>query len=219
MERIVGIAASPRHGNTELLVKEALSAAQEVSPELLIEFVTFAGKRIEPCTDCGACVRKKTYCWKKDDWWELTKPLLDPPPSGVIIGTPVYFYSAPSLLRAYFERETCLFKQLWHEDFPYPPPDWTRTAAGVVAIGFHRHGGVEHALSSVHHVLLTNGFVCVGGDYIGGGAWQLEEDSPEAVLKDKIGLAAARKVGMRVGTTALLLAGHRATTTTSKQER
>jgi hypothetical protein len=64
-------------------------------------------------------------------------------------------------------------------------------------------------MSSIHHVLLTNGFVCVGGDYIGGGAWQLEEDSRDAVLKDRIGIAAARLVGKRVGTTALLLQGGR----------
>ena len=205
--RIVGISASPRHGNTEILVKEALSAAQGVSPDVTVELVTFSGKRIEPCTDCGVCVRKKSYCWKKDDWWELIRPLIDPVPAGVIIGTPVYYFSTPSLLRAYFERCTCLMKQLWHSDFPYAPPDWKRTAAGTVAVGFHRHGGVEHALSSVHHVLLTNGFICVGGDYIGGAAWQLEEDSVDAVLKDKIGMAAARLVGERVGSTALLLQG------------
>ena len=207
MTRIVGIAASPRHGNTEILVKEALSSAQELSADITVELVTFAGKRIEPCTDCGVCVRQKTYCWKQDDWWELVKPLVEPTPAGVIIGTPVYFFNTPSLLRAYFERCTCLLKQLWNADFPFPPPDWTRTAAGTVAVGFHRHGGVEHAMSSVHHVLLTNGFVCVGGDYIGGGAWQLEEDSRDAVLKDRIGIAAARLVGKRVGTTALLLQG------------
>jgi multimeric flavodoxin WrbA len=205
--RVVGVSASPRHGNTEILVKEALTAAQGVSPDITVELVTFSGKRIEPCTDCGVCVRKKSYCWKKDDWWELIRPLIDPVPAGVIIGTPVYYFSTPSLLRAYFERCTCLMKQLWHSDFPYAPPDWTRTAAGTVAVGFHRHGGVEHALSSVHHVLLTNGFVCVGGDYIGGAAWQLEEDSVDAVLKDEIGMAAAKLVGERVGSTALLLQG------------
>ena len=55
------------------------------------------------------------------------------------------------------------------------------------------------------HWFLTNGFVCVGGDYIGGGAWQLELDSREAVLKDSIGMEAARRVGQRVAYTAKLL--------------
>jgi len=150
-------------------------------------------------------VRKKSYCWKKDDWRELISALIEPPPDGVIIGSPVYFFSLPSILRAFFERCTCLFKQLWDKEFPFPPPDWTKTAAGAIAIGFHRHGGVEHALSSILHWFLINGFVCVGGDYIGGGAWQLEIDSREAVLEDSIGMEAARRVGQRVAYTAKLL--------------
>jgi len=203
--KVLGIAASPRHGNTEILVREALKAAQELPFEVEVEFLSFAGKKIEPCTDCGYCVRKKSYCWKKDDWWELISALIEPPPDGVIIGSPVYFFGLPSILRAFFERCTCLFKQLWDKEFPFPPPDWTKTAAGAIAIGFHRHGGVEHALSSILHWFLINGFVCVGGDYIGGGAWQLEIDSREAVLEDSIGMEAARRVGQRVAYTAKLL--------------
>jgi len=203
--KVLGIAASPRHGNTEILVREALKAAQELPFEVEVEFLSFAGKKIEPCTDCGYCVRKKSYCWKKDDWRELISALIEPPPDGVIIGSPVYFFSLPSILRAFFERCTCLFKQLWDKEFPFPPPDWTKTAAGAIAIGFHRHGGVEHALSSILHWFLINGFVCVGGDYIGGGAWQLEIDSREAVLEDSIGMEAARRVGQRVAYTAKLL--------------
>ena len=205
MIKVLGIAASPRHGNTEILVREALKAAQELPFEVEVEFLSFAGKKIEPCTDCGYCVRKKSYCWKKDDWWELISALIEPPPDGVIIGSPVYFFGLPSILRAFFERCTCLFKQLWDKEFPFPPPDWTKTAAGAIAIGFHRHGGVEHALSSILHWFLINGFVCVGGDYIGGGAWQLEIDSREAVLEDSIGIEAARRVGQRVAYTAKLL--------------
>ena len=205
MVRVLGIAASPRHGNTEILVKEALQAAQQLPFEVEIEFLSFAGKRIEPCTDCSYCVQQKSYCWKEDDWRELVDALIDPPPDGVIIGSPVYFFSVPSILRAFFERCTCLFTQLWDKEFPLPPPDWTKTAAGAVAIGFHRHGGVEHALSNILNWFLINGFVCVGGDYIGGAAWQMEEDTQEAVYKDSIGLEAARRVGQRVAYTAKLL--------------
>lgn len=205
MVRILGISASPRRANTEILVKESLDAAAGMPFDVETEFVSFVGKKIEPCTDCAACVRNKDYCWKKDDWLELVSPLLDTPPDGLIIGAPVYFYSVNSMLRAFFERCTCLFKQLWHEDFPHTPPDWTKTAAGALAVGFHRHGGVENALTNILQVMLSNGFVCVGGDYIGGAAWQMEIDSREAVKEDEIGLTAARQVGKRVAYTAHLL--------------
>ncbi len=211
MVRLLGISASPRHANTEILVKESLDAAAGMPFDVETEFISFVGKTIEPCTDCAACVRNKAYCWKQDDWLELVNPLVESPPDGLILGAPVYFYSVNSMLRAYFERCTCLFKQLWHEDFPHPPPDWTKTAAGALAIGFHRHGGVEHALTNILQVMLSNGFVCVGGDYIGGGAWQMEVDSRDAVKEDQTGLAAARRVGERVAYTAHLLAEGRKT--------
>ena len=205
MVRIVGIAASPRHGNTEILVKEALHAAQELPFEVETEFISFVGKNIKGCIDCGVCVKQGSYCWQKDDWLNLIHSLIEPVPDGVIIGSPVYFFNVPSLLRAFFERCTCLFQQLWHEEFPFSPPDWTKTAAGAIAVGFHRHGGVEHALETILEWFLVNGFVCVGGDYIGGGAWQLEEASKEAVHNDSIGMQAAKVVGQRVAYTAKLL--------------
>lgn len=203
--KIIGISSSPRHGNTEILVKEALKAAVSLGFKVNTEFISFAGKRIEPCTDCKACIKMKDYCPKDDDWLELVRPLIENVPDGVIIGSPVYFFNCNSMLRAFFERCTCLMKQLWDEDFPHPPPDWTKTAAGAIAVGFDRHGGVEHALSSILHWFLTTGFVCVGGDYIGGAGWQQHEDSEAAVLKDPIGLDAAHKVGKRVAFTAKML--------------
>ena len=64
---------------------------------------------------------------------------------------------------------------------------------------------MEHALSNILNWFLSSGFVCVEGDYIRGAAWQLEEDTQEAVYKDSIGLEAARRVGQRVAYTAKLL--------------
>jgi len=205
MIRIVGISASPRHANTEILVKEALKAVKELAFEVQTEFFSFVGKRIEPCTDCKGCVKKKSYCIKKDDWLNLVKPLIDPVPDGLIVGAPVYFFSTPSQLRAYFERCTSLVKAKWEKDFPYEPPNWTNTAGGAIAVGYDRHGGQENTMTNIHHWFLINGFVVVGGDYIGGGAWQQFEDARDSVKKDEVGREAARRVGIRVGLTAKML--------------
>lgn len=211
MIRIVGLAASPRHANTEILVKEALAAAGSLGFAVDTQLVSLAGKKVKPCTDCKACTRNKSYCVKKDDWLDMVKPIIDPVPDGLVIGAPVYFFSTPSVLRAYFERCTSLLKAKWEEDFPLPPPDWSKTAGGAIAIGYDRHGGQENTMTNIIHWLLLNGFVTVGGDYIGGGAWQHFIDAKDSVLKDDIGLEAARTVGRWVAETARLLCeGYRA---------
>lgn len=217
--RLVGISSSPRRGNTEILVKEALAAAAE-KYRVRIEYISFKGKEIKGCYDCKACVRRRTgslltQCVLEDDWRELVTPLVDPVPHGVIIGSPVYFYDVNAQLRAFMERCTALFKQYWYQGFPYPPPDWSRTAAGALAIGFHRHGGQEHALGTILNWFLANGFVVVGSHlvdrgpmgYIGGAAWQgvREKGTRTAVLDDEWGLAAAKAVGEKVARTAMLL--------------
>jgi len=218
--RIVGISSSPRHANTELLVKHALKAAEE-KYGATTELISFKGKKVNGCLDCKACLRRRTgslvdQCTQKDDWKELIRPLVDPVPNGVIIGSPVYFFDCNAALRAFMERCTSLFKAAWNEDYPYKVPDFTRTAAGALAIGFHRHGGEETAIGTILNWLLISGFVAVGScdevegpiGYNGGSAWQHADGigGNDAVLRDEWGLRAARIVGERVGKTALLLA-------------
>ncbi|MHB1032979.1 MAG: flavodoxin family protein [Pirellulaceae bacterium] len=218
--RIVGISSSPRHANTELLVKHALAAAEE-KYGASTEFISFKGKKVLPCLDCKACVRRRTgslltQCILEDDWSELARSLVDPVPNGVIIGSPVYFFDANAALRAFMERFTSIFKPFWNEEVPYTPPDFTRTAAGAVAIGFHRHGGQETTISTIANWLLISGFLVVGScdeaegpvGYNGGSAWQEAGGvgGTEAVLNDEWGLRSARIVGERVAKTALLLA-------------
>ncbi len=209
--RLVGISSSPRHANTEHLVQEALSAAQQSPVPVDVDYISFSGKRIEPCTDCQVCASRKRTCIKQDDWEDLVSALLDPVPNGVLIASPVYFFDVNAQLRAFFERCTSLLKGWWIPDFPFPPPDFTRTAAAAISIGFHRHGGAEHAMSTILNWFLTMGFACTGSDYIGGGAWQLEQNTLDAVKADELGLRNARVTGRNVAYLAYLLSSHRET--------
>ena len=199
--RVVGISSSPRNGNTEYMVKIALEAAAKTDESVSTQFVSFARRKIEPCTDCKACVKGRRYCVKRDDWLELVQPLLAPEPQGVIIGSPVYFFSTNSTLRAFFERCTSLRKQKWDPSFPYAPPDWSATAGGALAVGFDRNGGVEASVTSIIHWFLTVGMTCVGGSYIGAAGWQGLQDTLDAVASDETGVAAAAELGRRVATT------------------
>jgi len=218
--RIVGISSSPRHANTELLVQAALEAA-EARYGAVTELVSFKGKRISGCLDCKACERRREenpaeQCVMDDDWQELISPVVEPVPDGLIIGSPVYFANVNAQLRAFMERCTSLFKPFWHSEMPHNPPDWSRTAAGAVSVGFHRHGGQEVAVNTILQWLLICGFVVVGSSdlkhgpvgYLGGEAWQdaAGVSSRDSVLKDDWGLLSAQIVGERVAETALLLA-------------
>ncbi len=218
--RIVGISSSPRHANTEILVKEALAAAS-AKYGVRTELVSFKGKQINGCLDCRACIRRRMptiqeQCVQKDDWRELVTHLLDPVPNGIIIGSPVYFFNVNAQLRAFMERCTSLAKPYWNPEIPHRAPDWSRTAAGAIAIGYHRNGGEEHAISSILQWCLVNGMVVVGSHdpvdgplgYIGGAAWQdvVGKKAVDAVCEDEWGLRCARVVGEKVAHTAILLA-------------
>jgi len=207
--RIVGISSSPRKANTELLLQEALRAASESPFPVEIEFVSFVGKRIEPCTDCQVCATQKRRCIKQDDWDDLVSHIVDPTPNGLLIGSPVYFFDVNAQLRAFFERCTSLLKGLWIPDYPFAPPDFSRTAAAAISVGFHRNGGVEHAMATIINWCLTVGCVCTGSDYIGGSAWQLETDARDAVRSDELGMRNARVTGRNVAYLAYLLSPER----------
>jgi len=204
MIRIVGLSGSPRHGNTEVLVQEALAAASEAPVEVSTHYVSLAGRKIEPCVDCQVCASQARPCIKQDDWAATINEILDPIPDGLIAGSPVYFCGETSLLRALFERCTSLLKGIWIEGFPTAPPDLSRTAAAAIAVGYHRHGGVEHTLDSLLHWLMIMGCACTGVDYIGGGAWQ-RVDGLDTVRNDPIGMRNARAAGRRVAYLANLL--------------
>ena len=208
--RIVGISASyRREGNNELFIKTALEACK-ISSEVETKMVSLAGKTIKPCTNCRGCV-KLGKCVIKDDWEECFSVLTDPVPDGVIFSAPVYFYNLNSLSRAFMERATSLKKALFFTNVKQltVPPDWSRTAAGAMAIGYDRNGGQEHAMSSIIDWFLVNSFVAVGCGhigYIGAPGWLMDEYQLDSIAKDeKVGIYSARELGRRVATTAYLL--------------
>jgi len=219
--RIVGICSSPRHGNTEIMLKEALRAAEEAYPEITTEFVSLRAKEIKSCYDCKACERRKAdslveQCVLKDDWAEVVRPMIDPVPNGIIMASPVYFSDVNSHMRAFMERCTSLVKPYWFKEIPFPAPDFSRTAAGGIAVGFHRHGGQESAILTILRFCAILGMVVVGSTdpdhgpigYYGGAGWEdvTGAATREAVKEDAWGLFSARVVGRKVARTAIMLA-------------
>ncbi len=98
--KILGIVCSPRKdGNTEAMVKEALTAAQKAGAETDIFLVS--EKTISPCDACDACL-KSGVCKIKDDMQELYRKMLWA--DGIIIGTPVYFINVTAQAKAIMDR-------------------------------------------------------------------------------------------------------------------
>lgn len=73
--RVLGLAFSPRHGNTELLVKEALKSARELKIDT--DFFSIAGKEINACDACYKCftlANSKKSCPSFTDAFEEMLP-------------------------------------------------------------------------------------------------------------------------------------------------
>jgi len=103
--KVVGIVCSPRKGgNTEILVREALDAIQELGGET--ELITVSGKTINPCDGCGTCV-KEGVCRINDDMQEIYQQLLQS--DGIILGTPVYFVNVSAQAKAVMDRTYVLY--------------------------------------------------------------------------------------------------------------
>jgi multimeric flavodoxin WrbA len=190
------------------MVKAALEGAKGIDADVETEFVSLAGKNIQGCNNCRACI-KKGYCVIKDDWEECFRPLRDPVPNGVLIGAPVYFFSLNSQARAFLERTTSLLKGQFFPEAKQFPPDWSRTAGAGLAVGYDRNGGQEHAISSIGHWFLINNFVLLGGThvgYIGAPGWNMGESGKDSILADtEVGMKASRIVGEKVARTGLML--------------
>ena len=201
---MLGIAASPRKGNTEILVREALSAAKSIG-DVDVEFISLHGKKINPCIDCRLCERNKSLCVQKDDMQKIYPKIIEA--DGIIIGSPVYFHTISAQLKALMDRTTCLFKSEYDPSFPIKL-DFTKKVGGAIAVGYSRHGGTEHAIQTIINYFLSIHMVVVSGYtpyvYIGGAAWQVV-DELDAVKRDEISIKAAREVGKRVAETAKLL--------------
>lgn len=219
--RIVGISSSPRHANTEILLKEALRAAKEAFSDISIEFYSMKAKEIKHCYDCKACERRcgpslVEQCVLKDDWAEVVRPFFDPVPNGIIMASPVYFTDVNAQMRAFMERCTSLLKPYWFPDIPFSAPDFSRTAAGALSVGFHRHGGQESTILSMMRFCTVLGMAVVGSvdsnhgpiGYYGGAGWEDVTGNPgrEAVRQDDWGLFSARVLGRKVARTAIMLA-------------
>jgi multimeric flavodoxin WrbA len=162
--KVICISASPRKGFTDFYVRDALSRIKE-EYKIETQFISLAGLTIHSCDGCTACSRGelKRLCKYNDDWYDVAMQIVYPPPSGIIIGSPVYIFNINSLLLSFLERFTVFHQMIYHPDiYSRKPPDWSKTAAAAIAVGGSRNGGQEFAIDTILHWFLIHGFTVVG---------------------------------------------------------
>ncbi|MEM2103739.1 MAG: flavodoxin family protein [Candidatus Bathyarchaeia archaeon] len=100
MVKLLGIVGSPRKGgNTEILVKEALKAAEREGAE--VELMHLVDFDIKPCDGCRFCVETRS-CVVKDDVEKLYQKIVEA--DGVIVGSPVYFQGVNAQTKIFIDR-------------------------------------------------------------------------------------------------------------------
>ena len=104
--KIIGVSGSPRKGNTNILVKECLKAAETLR-DVETEFIHLADYRIEGgCKACFKCFKKPSLeklCQAYDDELNLVlKKLMGG--DGFIFGCPVYWGSITGQFKNFVDR-------------------------------------------------------------------------------------------------------------------
>lgn len=180
---ILGISGSPRQGgNTDVLVKEALSAAETVEG-VKTDFLGLAGKKISPCISCNRCFSSEIFKKSGADWLYAESGLprlgdeLKPPPNGrfcmieddmeqiykrlieadgIITGSPVYWGGVTAQLKALMDRTEAIS---YSRGFPLKDK-----VGGAISVGFQRHGGQEWTIDTLHHWMMGHRMIVVGID-------------------------------------------------------
>lgn len=151
--KILGISGSPRHGNTEIMVKEALSSAEGLK-EVETEFVSLAD-----CNIAGGC--KSTYRCRRtpleklcsdydDDANMIMKKMIEA--DGILVGVPVYWGGV-----------TAQFKALMDRTMPLEFNGYVlrNKVGGAITVAFTRQGGLESTIAEIHRWFLMHDMVVV----------------------------------------------------------
>jgi multimeric flavodoxin WrbA/putative sterol carrier protein len=121
---IVAVNGSPHAGigNTSQMIEMLRPTLLEEGFEL--EVIHLADLDLQYCTGCGFCM-EKGKCWIDDDHRRVTEKLLTA--QGIILASPVYFFSVTGQMKTFFDRSLALGHK--------PRPTWKPGLAVCVSAG------------------------------------------------------------------------------------
>jgi len=99
MKKLLGLGCGRKMGNSEILLKEAMMAAEDKGG-IETEYIHLHDLNIKPCTGCESCTQSmhkggSGECWQKDDMVFLKQKLSEC--DGLIISSPVFELRPPGL--------------------------------------------------------------------------------------------------------------------------
>jgi len=104
--KILAIVGSPRlKGNTNYLVDQALEEATKLGAQT--EKIVLSQYEVNPCLGHDNCASFKSCLQKDDACWILDRFRKA---DGVILATPVYYYSVTAQMKAFIDRNYFLYK-------------------------------------------------------------------------------------------------------------
>lgn len=210
---VLGICGSPREGNSQYLLREALSGAQEVDTERvrLSEYL-LKGKKFSPCVGCFKCDEENHMgeCVFRDDFQDLRDQWINS--DVVIYSVPVYHLSIPGQLKCFIDRLGNTISRYYRLTTPR-----FLKVIGAIAQGSHFGAGQELTINFlILHAVLKN-CIPVSGDgwesYLGGCGWTKNDRGRDAIKKlyeDKemdatVAVNSSRSLGRRAVELALIV--------------
>jgi multimeric flavodoxin WrbA len=174
--KVLGLSGSMRkNGNTTQLIKVILKRCEDA--ELETEFVSLAGKKINPCLGCEKCKEKKWCVIENDDWDAVINKVLEA--DVLIIGSPTYYYDVCGHVKNFIDRTYSLY----HD----------RKLAGRkgVAVAVNAQNGASRTIQTLEGFLSTHEYASLGSVK---GAGYEEGD----VMKDLDAVQKAEKIGDKI---------------------
>lgn len=195
--KILGLSGTViKDGNCDLLVKEALSVAQENGTDIETDFIALADKEIAMCTHCQYCIENRAPCKIKDDAHMVFKAM--EASDGIIMGGPAWCLTlAPPLINLTSRARYIHFFTRSMRD----------KAGGCVTLGWVGVG-LEDALQVCDSLLRTWRMIRVGSAFARSSMvayGQRPSYMEHGVLDDSFGMNRVREVGTKVAEVARMI--------------
>lgn len=208
--KIFGLAGSPRHANTDIIVKEGLEAAKRLG-DVETRFLSLADLEVKPCASCWRCyteaVDGKLCPQHDDDMQQIFDAFLWA--DGFIIGSPVYWGSVSAQIKCVFDR-TMPFCHFASSKFK---GGLSHKPVAAMGLAYSIYGGQDYAIQDIFKWALVQDMICVSSGperpvacYYGGAGHTQPSSHLDAVKKHSgFGLKNVRSTGIRLAHVARLL--------------